>query len=136
MIYLNNKQGSDYSLYEIIDDNDLLHPIINFNLLIEILDVIISKLLDSQTKNLLYHTFKNTCLEIFLKWNKETIFIAKSNNEKKISLYILTFSMRFSNITKVLVFTKLVYKKLLMELQKKNIINNIINISFFKSFSL
>jgi len=67
VIYLNNKQGSDYSLYEIIDDNDLLHPIINFNLLIEILDVIISKLLDSQTKNLLYHTFKNTCLEIFLK---------------------------------------------------------------------
>ncbi len=45
--------------------------------------------------------------------------IAKSSNKKKIFLYILTFGMRFLNITKVSVFIKFIYKKLLVKLQKK-----------------
>ncbi|UZO28711.1 uncharacterized protein OCT59_022225 [Rhizophagus irregularis] len=44
--------------------------------------------------------------------------------------------MRLPNIAKVSVFTKLIRKKLPVKLQKKSIINNIANISSFKSFSL
>ncbi|GBC52016.2 hypothetical protein GLOIN_2v1770262 [Rhizophagus irregularis DAOM 181602=DAOM 197198] len=123
-------------LYKIIDGNESLYPIINFDLPIETLDAIIPKLLYKQAKNLLCCTFRDTCLKISPKWDKETIFIAKSSDEKKISLHVLTFGMRLPNIAKVSVFTKLIRKKLPVKLQKKSIINNIANISSFKSFSL
>ncbi|GES96008.1 hypothetical protein RCL_jg353.t1 [Rhizophagus clarus] len=51
--------------------------------------------------------------------------ITDSSNEKKISLYISTFGMRLPNITQAEVFTKLVHKKLPVELQGKDIIDNI-----------
>jgi hypothetical protein len=44
--------------------------------------------------------------------------------------------MRLLNIIKALVFTKLIHKKLPVRLQKKGIINNIVNIDPSKSFSL
>src|SRR5215216_2415326 len=64
------------------------------------------------------------------------MYIAKSNDEKKISLHVLTFSMRLSNIAKASVFTELVRKKLPVGLQKKGIIDNIANRGPFKPFSL
>ncbi|CAB4394869.1 unnamed protein product [Rhizophagus irregularis] len=66
--------------------------------------------------------FKNTCLEISSEWNKETMSIAES--------------IRLPNIAKVSVFTELVHKKLPVGLQKKSIIDNIANISSFRSFFL
>ncbi|RIA78728.1 hypothetical protein C1645_842490 [Glomus cerebriforme] len=44
----------------------------------------------------------------------------KCNNVKKISLHVSTFSIRLLNIIKIAIFTKLVYKKLLEELQEKD----------------
>ncbi len=38
--------------------------------------------------------------------------IAKSSDEKKISLYVLTSGMRLPNITQVTIFTEFVHKKL------------------------
>ncbi|PKY57560.1 hypothetical protein RhiirA4_478706 [Rhizophagus irregularis] len=125
-----------HSLYEIIDGDEPLHPIIDFDLPVEILDVITSKLLYKQAKNLLCCAFKDTCLEISTEWDKETMSIAESSDKKKISLHVLIFGMKLSNIAKVSVFTELVYKKLPVELQKKSIIDNIANISSFRSFSL
>ncbi len=80
-----------------------------------------------QVKNLLCYAFRDTCLEIFSKWDKKTIIIAESSDVKKIPLHILTFAIRFSNIAKVTVFTELIHKKLLTSLQKNNIIDNIAN---------
>ncbi|PKY35374.1 hypothetical protein RhiirB3_456095 [Rhizophagus irregularis] len=62
--------------------------------------------------------------------------IAESSDEKKISLHVLIFGIRLPNIAKVSVFTELVHKKLPVGLQKKSIIDNIANISSFRSFSL
>ncbi len=64
---------------------------------------------------------------MFTKCDKKTITIAKSNDAKKISFYILTFIMKLSNIIKVAVFTKLICKKLSASLQKNSIIDNIVN---------
>ena len=62
--------------------------------------------------------------------------IAKSSNEKKISLHVLTFGIRLSNIAKASVFTELIRKKLSVGLQKQGIIDNIANRGPSKSFSL
>ncbi|PKC68732.1 hypothetical protein RhiirA1_416622 [Rhizophagus irregularis] len=53
--------------------------------------------------------------------------IAKSRYVKRISLHVSTFNMRLQNITQVMMFTKLVCKKLPEELQGKGIIDNIAN---------
>ena len=53
--------------------------------------------------------------------------IAKSSDEKKISLYVLTSGMRLPNITQVTMFTELVRKKLPAGLQNKGIVDNIAN---------
>ncbi|RIA91876.1 hypothetical protein C1645_736784 [Glomus cerebriforme] len=125
-----------HSLHEIIDGNEPLCPIIDFDLLVEALNAITPKLSSGQAKNLLCHAFRDICLEIFPEWDKETMSIAESSDKKKISLHVLTFGMRLPNITKVSAFTELVRKKLLAGLQKKGIIDNIANIGSFKSFSL
>ncbi|GES87673.1 hypothetical protein GLOIN_2v1770262 [Rhizophagus clarus] len=125
-----------HSLHEIIDGDEPLRPVIDFDLLIKALNAITPKLSSCQAKNLLCRAFRDTCLEIFPEWNKETMSIAESSDEKKISLHVLTFGMRLSNITKVSAFTELVRKKLPAGLQKKGIIDNIANIGSFKSFSL
>ena len=51
--------------------------------------------------------------------------IAKSNDEKKISLHVSTFGMRLPNIPQAVEFTELVRKKLPEGLQRKGIIDNI-----------
>ncbi len=80
-----------HSLHEFIDEDELFCPIIDFDLLIEMLNVIIFKLSDKQAKNLLCYAFRDTCLEIFSKWDKKTMIIAKSSDMKKISFHILTY---------------------------------------------
>ena len=131
---LSEREG--HSLHEIIDSDEPLHPIIDFNLPVETLNAITPKLSGGQVKNILCRTFRDNCLEIFQKWDKNTMSIADSSNEKKISLHVLTFGMRLPNIAKVSAFTELVRKKLPAGLQKKGIIDNIANIGSFKSFSL
>ncbi|RIA92097.1 hypothetical protein C1645_821177 [Glomus cerebriforme] len=59
---LTDRKG--HSLHEFIDDDELLHPIIDFNLPVKILNAITPKLLNKHMKNLLYYVFRNTCLEI------------------------------------------------------------------------
>ncbi|RIA81688.1 hypothetical protein C1645_744333 [Glomus cerebriforme] len=117
----------DHSLHEFIDGDKPLHPIIDFDLPVETLNAITSKLSDKQVKNLLCCAFRDTCLEISPKWDKKTMTIAKSSNAKKISLHISTFGMRLPNVAQVMMFTELIYKKLLEGLQGKDIINNIAN---------
>ena len=55
------------------------------------------------------------------------MIIIDSSNMKKIFLYVLTFSMRLKNITQITIFTKFIYKKLLISLQENSIIDNIVN---------
>jgi len=80
-----------HSLHEFIDEDELFCPIIDFDLLIKTLNAITSKLSDKQMKNLLCYAFRDTCLEIFSKWDKKTMIIAKSSDMKKISFHILTY---------------------------------------------
>ncbi|RIA82546.1 hypothetical protein C1645_835199 [Glomus cerebriforme] len=82
-----------HSLHEIIDSNEPLCPIIDFNLLREVYNSIKTKL--------------KVCLEIFPKWNPEIITIASSSDAKKMSYHISTFGIRLPNIAKVAVFTEL-----------------------------
>src|SRR6266480_3621908 len=122
-----------HSLHEIIDGVNPLRPVIDFDLPVETLNAISPKLSGKQAKNLLCCAFRDTCLEIFPKWDKKTISIADSSDEKKISLHVLTFGMRLSNIARVAIFTELVRKKLPAGLQDKGIVDNIAN---KRSFSL
>ena len=78
----------EHFLYEIIDSDEPLHPIIDFNLPIETLNAISPKLSDKQVKNTLCNAFRDVCLEIFPKWDKKTITIAESSDAKKISLHV------------------------------------------------
>jgi len=56
-----------YSLYEYIDSDEPLWPIIDFDLSVEILNAISPKLSGKQAKNLLCCAFRDTCLENFPK---------------------------------------------------------------------
>src|ERR1051325_2291247 len=116
-----------HSLHEIIDGDEPLRPVIDFDLPIETLNAITPKLSGGQAKNSLCCTFRDTCLEIFPEWDKETLTIAESSDEKKISLHVSTFGLRLPNITQVAMFTELVRKKLLTALQGNSIIDNIAN---------
>ena len=107
---LSDREG--HSLHKIIDGDESLRPIIDFDLPIETLNAISSKLSDKQAKNTLCNAFRDVCLEIFPKWDKKTISIADSSDAKKISLHVSTFGMRLPSITQVAIFTKLVHKKL------------------------
>ncbi|RGB22466.1 hypothetical protein C1646_776057, partial [Rhizophagus diaphanus] len=125
-VILAEREG--HFLHKIIDGDEPLCLIIDFDLLVKALNAITSKLSSGQAKNLLCRAFKDTCLEIFPEWDKKTMSIAESSDEKKISLHVLTFGMRLPNIAKVSAFTELVRKKLPAGLQKKGIIDNIANI--------
>ncbi|GBB95665.1 hypothetical protein RclHR1_02590010 [Rhizophagus clarus] len=118
-------EREDHSLHEFIDGDEPLHPFIDFNLPVKTLDAITSKLSEIQAKNLLCHFFRDVSLEIFSKWDKNTMTIADSSDEKKTFFHILTFGIRLPNITQAGVFTKHVCKKLPVELQGKDIIDNI-----------
>ncbi|PKC53054.1 hypothetical protein RhiirA1_480125, partial [Rhizophagus irregularis] len=116
---LSDREG--HSLHEFIDGDEPLRPVIDFDLPIETLNAITPKLSGGQAKNILCRAFRDTCLEIFPEWDKNTMSIAESSNEKKISLQVLTFGMRLSSIAQVAVFTELVRKKLPVGLQDKAI---------------
>src|SRR5581483_1560115 len=85
-----------HSLHEIIDGDEPLRPVIDFDLPIETLNAITPKLSGGQAKNSLCCAFRDTCLEIFPEWDKETLTIAESSDEKKISLHVSTFGMKTS----------------------------------------
>ncbi|GES80542.1 hypothetical protein GLOIN_2v1770262 [Rhizophagus clarus] len=66
---LTEREG--HSLHEFIDGDEPLHPVIDFDLPIETLNAITPKLSDSQAKNSLCCAFRDTCLEVFPKWDKK-----------------------------------------------------------------
>ena len=116
-----------HSLHKIINSDEPLRLIIDFNLLREVYDSLDPKLSGKEIRDLLISAVTKVCLEIFPKWDPETITIASSSDAKKMSLHILTFDMRLKNIVQVAVFTELIRKKLLIALQANSIINNIAN---------
>ncbi|CAB4400672.1 unnamed protein product [Rhizophagus irregularis] len=59
-----------HSLHKFIDGDKPLWPIIDFDLPVETLDAITFQLSRKQAKNLLCCAFRDTCLEIFPKWDK------------------------------------------------------------------
>ncbi|CAB4384721.1 unnamed protein product [Rhizophagus irregularis] len=122
---LSEREG--HSLHEFIDGDEPLRPVIDFDLPIETLNAITPALSGGQAKNSLCCAFRDTCLEIFPEWDKETLTIAESSDEKKISLHVSTFGMRLPNIAQVAMFTELVRKKLPTALQGNSIIDNIAN---------
>ncbi|PKB91655.1 hypothetical protein RhiirA5_448164, partial [Rhizophagus irregularis] len=71
---LSDREG--HSLYEFIDGDEPLWLIIDFDLPVETLNAIIPKLSGGQAKNILCRSFRDICLEIFPKWDKNTMSIA------------------------------------------------------------
>ncbi|PKK34604.1 hypothetical protein RhiirC2_805660, partial [Rhizophagus irregularis] len=67
---LSEREG--HSLYKIIDGDEPLRPVIDFDLPIETLNAITPRLSGGQAKNILCHAFRDTCLEIFPEWDKNT----------------------------------------------------------------
>ncbi|CAB4445709.1 unnamed protein product [Rhizophagus irregularis] len=126
---LSDREG--HSLHEFIDGNEPLRPIIDFDLPEDTLNAITPKLTCNQAKNSLCCAFRDTCLEVFPKWDKKTMTIAESSDTKKISLHVSTTGMRLPNIAQVAMFTELVRKKLPVALQANSIIDNIANKSSF-----
>src|SRR3954447_14744298 len=120
-----------HSLHEFIDGNEPLQPIIDFDLLQEVLDTIEPKLTRKEINDLLYLAFIKTCREVFPEWDHKTLTIASSSDAKKMSLHVSTTGMRLPNIAQVAMFTELVRKKLLVALQANSIIDNIANKSSF-----
>src|ERR1043165_31980 len=57
-----------HSFHEFIDVDEPLRPIIDFDLLQEVLDIIESKLTCKEVLDSLILAFKKTCLKIFPKW--------------------------------------------------------------------
>src|SRR6185312_4821785 len=126
-------EHTGHSLHEFIDGDDPLRPFIDFDLSKEKFDKIKPKLklTAKEIRDLLYRAFKEVCLEIYPDWNRKTLTIASSSDEKKMSLHISTFGLRLKNIAKVASFTELVRKKLPIDLQEKDIVDNIANKSSF-----
>src|SRR5215212_231195 len=133
-----NKDGieailSDREGHEFIDGDEPLRPIIDFDLPREVYDSLDPKLSGKEIRDLLISAVTKMCLEIFPKWDPETITIASSSDVKKMSYHISTTGMRLKNIARVAIFTELVRKKLPVSLQRNSIIDNIAN---KQSFSL
>jgi hypothetical protein len=131
-----------HSLHEIIDGDDPLRPIIDFDLPKETLNAFEpssygapqgGKLTPNNVAKILYLAFSEACKEVFFEWDKNSLTLASSSDAKKISFHVSTTGMRLKNIPQVAVFTELVRKKLPAALQGKTIVDNIAN---KRSFSL
>ena len=122
-----------HSLHEIIDGDEPLCPIIDFDLPREVYDSLDPKLSGKEIRDLLISAVTKVCLEIFPKWDPETITITSSSDAKKMSYHISTTGMRLKNIAQVAIFTELIRKKLPVSFQGNSIIDNIAN---KQSFSL
>ena len=120
-------------MHEIINGNESLRPIIDFDLPKETLVAIKPKLTSNGVANILVQGFSETCKEVFSEWDENTLTVASSTDAEKISLHVSTYGMRVKNISQASVFTELVCKKLSEGLQGKTIIDNIAN---KRSFSL
>ena len=116
-----------HSLHEIIDGDEPLRPIIDFDLPKETLVAIEPKLTSNGVANILVQGFSETCKEVFSEWDENTLTVASSTDAEKISLHVSTYGMRVKNISQASVFTELVRKKLPEGLQGKTIIDNIAN---------
>src|SRR6266536_6257142 len=79
---LSDREG--HSLHEYIDVDEPLRPIIDFDLPREVYDSIEPKLKGKEIRDLLISAVTKVCLEIFPKWDSETITIASSSDAKKI----------------------------------------------------
>ncbi|CAB4396785.1 unnamed protein product [Rhizophagus irregularis] len=77
-----------HSLHEIIDGNEPLCPVIDFDLPQEVYNNINPKLTCKEILDLLNRTFRDVCLEISPDWNKNSITVASSTDAKK---YPFTF---------------------------------------------
>src|SRR2546430_1938291 len=113
---LSDREG--HSLHEFIDGDEPLRPIIDFDLSREVYDSIEPKLKGKEIRDLLISAVTKVCLEIFPKWDPETITITSSSDAKKMSYHISTTGMRLKNIAQVAIFTELVRKKLPVSLQE------------------
>jgi hypothetical protein len=80
---LSDREG--HSLHEFIDGDDPLRPIVDFDLPIETLNAITPKLSGGQAKNSLCCAFRDTCLEIFPKWDKKTMKVVMRKKYPSIS---------------------------------------------------
>ena len=78
---LSEREG--HSLHEFIDGDESLRPIIDFDLPEDTLNAITPKLTCNQAKNLLCCVFRDTCLEIFPKWDKKLWPLLKVVMRKK-----------------------------------------------------
>ncbi|PKK56651.1 hypothetical protein RhiirC2_799584 [Rhizophagus irregularis] len=78
-----------YSLHKIIDGNEPLRLVINFDLPQKVYNNINPKLTRKEILDLLNRTFRDVCLEISSDWDKNS-----STDAKKISLHISTTGMR------------------------------------------
>ncbi|RIA88362.1 hypothetical protein C1645_826421 [Glomus cerebriforme] len=75
-IILSEQKG--YSFHEFIDDDEPLCFIIDFDLLQKIYNSFDSKLSGKEILDLLNCAFRDVCLEIFPKWDKNSITITSS----------------------------------------------------------
>ncbi|GES89802.1 hypothetical protein GLOIN_2v1632452 [Rhizophagus clarus] len=82
----------DASLYKIRDDSVKPRHFLGADNADEI-----EAILTEHEGHSLHEIIDDTCLEIFPEWDKETMSIAKSSEEKKISLHVLTFAVAFLN---------------------------------------
>ncbi|RHZ87250.1 hypothetical protein Glove_38g61 [Diversispora epigaea] len=120
-----------HSLHEFIGGDYPLRPFIDFDLLQEKLNKIDPKLTRKEAYFVLIGAFREVCIEIYPKWEIKTLTIASSCDQKKMSYHILTSGMKLKNITACALFTEFVCKKLPVDLQDKDIVDNIANKSPF-----
>src|SRR3954452_18675578 len=85
---LSEREG--HSLHEIIDGDEPLRPVIDFDLPQEVYNNINPKLTRKEILDLLNRAFRDVCLEISPDWDKNSITVASSTDAKKISLHIST----------------------------------------------
>ena len=83
---LSEREG--HSLHKIIDGNEPLHPVIDFDLPQKVYNNINPKLTRKEILDLFNRAFRDVCLEISLDWNKNSITVASSTDAKKIFLHI------------------------------------------------
>ena len=69
-----------HSLHEIIDGDEPLRPIIDFDLPKETLVAIEPKLTSNGVANILVQVFSKTCVEVFPKWDVNTLTLASSSD--------------------------------------------------------
>ncbi|GBC02799.1 hypothetical protein RclHR1_04820017 [Rhizophagus clarus] len=98
-----NEDGTNgHSLHKIIDGDDPLCPIIDFDLSQVTLNTIEPKLTRNDVAKILVQAFCGVCKEVFPEWNENTLTLATSDNTKKISFYVSTTANKRSFFLQIL----------------------------------